>query len=41
MAIMITYHGYNDGCANPVYNVHQNMGVHCTWPGMGIIDNAK
>ena len=24
------YHGYNNGCNNPVYNAHKNMSVHYT-----------
>ena len=27
MGIMITYHGYNGGYNNPMYNVLKNMGV--------------
>ena len=28
---MITYHEYNNGYNNPVYNAHKNLGVHYTW----------
>ena len=28
---MMTYHGYNNGYNNPVYDVHKNMGAHNTW----------
>ena len=28
MGIMITYHGYNNGFNNPVYNVHTKTWVH-------------
>ena len=28
---MITYHGYNNGYKNPMYNVHKNAGMHYTW----------
>ena len=31
MGKMITYHGYNNGYNNPMYNVHQNMDVHYKW----------
>ena len=30
MGIMITYHGYNNGHNNPMYNVHKNAGAHYT-----------
>ena len=34
MGIMITYHGYNNGHANPVYNVQKTVGVHHTQHNM-------
>ena len=34
MGRMITYHGYNDGYNNPVYNMHKTVGVRYTWEHM-------
>ena len=34
MGIMITYHGYNNGHNNPMYNVYKNGGVHYTRQNM-------
>ena len=31
MGIMITYHGYNNGNNNPIYNAHKNVDMHYTW----------
>ena len=30
MGIMITYHRYNSGYNNPVYNAHKNVDAHHT-----------
>ena len=30
MGVMITCHGYYNGCDNPVYNAHRNVGAHYT-----------
>ena len=30
MGIMITYHGYNNGYSNPMYNAHKIMNKHYT-----------
>ena len=34
MGIMITYHGYNNGHNNPMYNVYKNGGAHYTRQNM-------
>ena len=34
MGIMITYHGYNNGHDNPMYNAHKTVGIHYTWQNM-------
>ena len=31
MDIMTTYHGYNNGHKNPMYNAYKNVGTHSTW----------
>ena len=36
MGIMITYHGYNNGHNNPMYNVHKHVGEHYTQQNMAI-----
>ena len=30
MCIMTTYHRYNNGYNNPVYNAHKSVGAHYT-----------
>ena len=34
MGIMITYHGYDNGHNNPMYNAHKNVGIRYTWQNM-------
>ena len=41
MGIMITYHGYNNGCNNPMFNVHKNVGAHYTWRNMVAFQMSK
>ena len=41
MGIMITYHGYNNGYNNPLYNVHKSTGVRYTQQNMVIVETHE